>query len=106
MDTSYKINKMDHMGLSYNVKCQVHYAIIQISHPTLGNSIKHVSNNLYEYKKVLSLKGGIQIDVHFVQIYLTMFNSCYVITHEYISTLHKFHQAIHIFQHRQNTWQA
>ncbi len=94
------------MGLSYNVKCQVHYAIIQISHLILGNSIKHVSNNLYEYKKVLSLKGGIQFDVHFVQICLTMLNSCYVITHENISTLHKFHQAIHIFQHRQNTWQA
>jgi hypothetical protein len=50
---------MDHMGLSYNVKCQVHYAIIQISHPILGNSIRHVSNNLYENKKVLSFKRGI-----------------------------------------------
>jgi len=82
---------MNQMGLSHNAKTQMFCPIIQVSHRILGNPTRCVYNHICELRKVIKLERGVEIIGHFVQISLANFDSCNVITHKNISTLHKFH---------------
>lgn len=81
------MNRMDHMGLSLNLKNQLLCAIIQVDYLILSNFTKHVYNHVYEFQKNLNLKQAVQIDVHFVHISLANFNRYYIIIHENIFAL-------------------
>jgi hypothetical protein len=94
------------MGLSHNVKNQLLCAIIQVDYLILRNFTKHVCNHVYEFKKNLNLKQGVQIYVYFVHITFANFNRYNLVTHVNIFALCKLHQAIHKFQHKKNTSQV
>jgi hypothetical protein len=97
MDANKRINKMNHVRLSHNLKIQMLCPTIQINYPNLHNPTRCVYNHINKFWKVCNLEGGVWISIPFVQIWVVDFDNSNVVINKHIFGLHKLIKALTIF---------